>query len=100
MIGIVAAGEPSQTGMTWQDVTFILGITVVVFFVGAFLVWQIFVTWRARAAVSREDAYRKLAEDISASQTRSADDLARTRAELTDIRERLAEIERMLREVE
>lgn len=57
------------------------------------LIWQIFGTWRARMAVSREEAYRQLAEKAITLQRRIAEDL-------TDVQTRMTAIERLMREVE
>jgi hypothetical protein len=63
------------------------------------IVWQLFATWRARMSVAREDAYRSLAEESTRSQQRVADRLESVATELSDIRQRTAELERLLKEV-
>ena len=63
------------------------------------LIWQGMATWRARMSVAREAAYRQLADDAVRANERTADRLERTVAELTEIRQRTAELERMLKEV-
>ena len=63
------------------------------------IVWQGFATWRARMSVAREDAYRALAEESNRSHQRTADRLESVVAELSDIRQRTAELERLLKEV-
>jgi type VI protein secretion system component VasK len=56
------------------------------------VVWQVAVTWRARIVASRDRAYQQLAEEAVATQRQAAADLA-------DLRERVASIEKLLREV-
>ena len=57
-----------------------LGFQTIVFLAVAalilILVWQGFATYRARASVAREDAYRKLAEEAAAAQKETAAALA------------------------
>ena len=72
-----------------------LGFQTIVFLAVAalilILVWQGFATYRARASVAREDAYRKLAEEAAAAQKETA-------AALADIRPRIAAIEKLIRD--
>ena len=63
------------------------------------VVWQGFVTWRARASLARDDAYRKLAEQFAAEQRRAAEDQQKISEDLGDLRARVAAIEKLLREV-
>lgn len=57
------------------------------------VIWQIFTSRRAHAALARDEAYRKLAEQATEVQQRTADDL-------TDLRQRVQRIEKILSEVE
>lgn len=61
------------------------------------LVWQGFRTWQKRisskAEIARDEAYRKLAEEAILVQTKILE-------ELSDLRVRVASIEKMLREVD
>lgn len=63
-------------------------------------VWQIFASWRARVSVAREDAYRKLAEQSVTTQEQILEEQKRVANHLTDVRTRVENIERILREVE
>ena len=63
------------------------------------VVWQGFVTWRARASIARDDAYRKLAEQFSVAQQRTAEEQQKISDDLGDLRARVAAIEKLLREV-
>ena len=78
-----------------------VGIVAVAFlFAGITIaIWQLFATLRARMAVAREEAYRELAQESTDTQRRTAEALERTVAELTDLRQRTSELERVLKEV-
>ncbi|WP_422365143.1 hypothetical protein [Pelagibius sp.] len=55
---------------------------------------------RARLRAADDGAYRALAEKTSAAQTASAASLASLEADLSDMKTRLAAVEKVLREVE
>ncbi len=55
---------------------------------------------RARLRAAGDGAYRVLAEKTSAAQTASAASLASLEADVTEMKTRLAEVERVLRAVE
>ena len=76
-----------------------LGFFFAIASIGSVLIWQGMVTWRARMSVAREAAYRQLADDSVRAQERTADRLERALAELTELRQRTTEMERMLKEV-
>ena len=80
-------------GMIFALVMFAL-ITVLI----AVVVWQGFATWRARASVAREEAYRKLAEQSSAAQRRTAEEQQKISEDLGDLRAQVAAIEKLLRD--
>jgi hypothetical protein len=56
------------------------------------VVWQVAATWRARMLAARDQAYQRLVEESVATQRRVATDLA-------DVKARVVEIEKLLREV-
>jgi hypothetical protein len=85
--------------MGWTEVVFLLGSCAVMTAAVIVLVWQGFATWRARMSIAREEAYRKLAEQATQAQSRAADRLDQTVTELAELRRRVAELERMLKEV-
>jgi HAMP domain-containing protein len=90
----------AETGTSWPDAAItIAGIALSAVFVFV-VVSQVFATWRARVSAAREDAYRKLAEQATEAERRTADGLERTASELGELRARTAELERMLKEVE
>lgn len=89
---------PGQTG--WPEA--LIAIVSIAFLFGGIVVviWQLFATWRARMLVAREEAYRKLAEQATEAQTRTAEAMEKAAAELALIREATNEMQRLLREVE
>ena len=72
---------------------------VMVGIVIAVAIWQGMATWRARMSIAREEAYRKLAENSEATNSRTADLLASMKNDLADLRSRTAEMERLMKEV-
>lgn len=50
---------------SWPDAAIAISGVVLVGAVVVVVVWQALATWRARIAVSREAAYRKLAEETA-----------------------------------
>jgi hypothetical protein len=70
------------------------GVIVVVVIV------QLAATWRARASAAREEAYRRLAEESTQAQQRTAQQLAQVLAELAALQERTSQLQRVLKEVE
>ncbi|MEX0762382.1 MAG: hypothetical protein WD208_12735 [Dehalococcoidia bacterium] len=83
----------------WADVVFVLGVLLLGAALIAIVIWQIFATARAKMSVAREAAYRKLAEEATQAQVSTAVAMDKALAELTEIRRRTAEMERMLKEV-
>ena len=61
---------------------------------------QVFSSYRAKMSITREEAYRKLAEQATNAEQKSADEQQKAAKALEDIHLRLAAIEKMLREVE
>jgi hypothetical protein len=87
----------------WGSVIFIITIIVIVALVVSLLIWQIFRTRQTRmmsdARVAEANAYRTLAEEAASAQSRTAAELASLSETVTDLRNRVASIERMLAEV-
>ncbi|BCB73988.1 hypothetical protein GCM10022251_12040 [Phytohabitans flavus] len=86
--------------MTWQEV--VMGTTAILFtlVIVVVMIVQLGATWRARQSVSREEAYRRLAEDAATAQRDVAQRLAAVQGELSALRERTDALERLLKEVE
>jgi hypothetical protein len=85
--------------MEWSQAIFIIGIFTAMLAAATVVVWQLLVTWRSRMSIAREEAYRKLAEQVAEAQAKTADSLETATADLADLRRRMAEVERMLKEV-
>lgn len=84
---------------SWPDALIaIAGIVVVAAIIGIVL-WQIFGTGRTAISSSAMREYRKLAEDATAAQARTADALEQLAAELKELSTGTRELERMLKEV-
>lgn len=88
----------------WGSVFFVLGIMAIVAMVVVILIWQIFRTKQStiesRATIAHEEAYRRLAEEATSVQNRTAAELNQLTEGMADLRVRVTNIERLLREVE
>jgi hypothetical protein len=73
-------GTVMAASTSWPDAAIAIAGIALVASVSVVVVWQALATWRARIAVTREEAYRKLAEQ--------------TARELHEINERVAGAER------
>ena len=91
--------DGSDDGFGWPLAIFLVGFFICIAIVLVAAIWQGFATYRARVSVAREGAYRQLADDAIRAQERTADRLDRAVADLAEIRQRTAELERMLKEV-
>jgi Tfp pilus assembly protein PilO len=56
-------------------------------------------SWAERLRASRETSYRELADRLAGAQTANAASLAAMQADLTEIKAKLASIDKVLREV-
>jgi hypothetical protein len=105
---LVTAQVESEAGNEvwdgWGSVFFVLGFMAIIAMVSVVLIWQVFRTRQAtiesRARIAQEEAYRRLAEEATSVQNRTAAELAQLTEGMADLRVRVATIERMLREVE
>lgn len=77
---------------------FVVAISAIVALVIIVATWQYFATVRARASVAREDTY--LAARAAEAQEKTSRELERLAADTADLRDRVAAIEKVLREVE
>jgi len=84
---------------SWSEA--VIGATAVAGFFGLLIVavWQLAASWRARISVAREEAYRKMAEEVVAAQRQTTQALEQMATELAGLRARTTEVERMLKEV-
>ena len=81
-------------------IIFVIALFTLITVLIVVLVWQAFATWRARASVAREEAYQKLAERSTAAQERTAEEQQKISEGLVELRTRVNNIEKLLREVE
>jgi hypothetical protein len=85
---------------SWPEAAVAMAGVFLVLAVAVALIVSIASTVRARMSVQRELAYRKLAEDSAGAQHRTADQLERAIAELSELRTRTGELERLIKAVE
>ena len=78
---------------------FTIALLVMITVVIVVVIWQSFVTKRARMSVEREEAYRKLAEHANGAMQKTAEVQQKIAEGVDELRTRVAEIEKMLREV-
>ncbi|MDJ1138047.1 hypothetical protein [Streptomyces iconiensis] len=64
------------------------------------VVWQIAATWRARMLAAREERYKKLAEKYAQLLEDNVELHRRSIEELTQARQSIASMEKMMREIE
>ena len=86
--------------MGWAEAVFVLGSFLAIMAAVIVIAWQAFVTWRSRMSIAREEAYRKLAEQVTLSRSKTSEGLEKATAELSDLRQRMSEVERILKEVD
>lgn len=77
-----------------------IGIFAFVTIVVTITIWQLFATWRAKAALTREAEYKELTAQVVRGQEESNRQLADLTGQLTDLRTRMTQLERVLTEVE
>jgi hypothetical protein len=85
--------------MGWAEAVIPLGFFLAITSAVIVIAWQGFVTWRSRMSIAREEAYRNLAEQVTQAQSKTAEYLEKATVELSDLRQRMAEVERMLKDV-
>jgi Na+-transporting methylmalonyl-CoA/oxaloacetate decarboxylase gamma subunit len=85
--------------VSWSEALIGATAVIAVFAFLAVAVWQVAAILRARFSPAREEAYRKMAEDVLAAQRETTRALEQMTAELAGLRERTTEVERMLKEV-
>lgn len=87
-------------GTSWPDAAIAIAGILMIVTITVVVIIQLFATARARMSVQREAAYRQLVEEAALAQSRTADQLGRATTELIELRQRTAEVERVLKEVE
>lgn len=89
-----------MSGHDLAEVAGAVGIFVFITTVVTVIIVQVSTTMRAKAALAREDEYRKLAERAVQLQEATAGRLATIDDQLGETQSRLASIERILKQVE
>jgi hypothetical protein len=88
----------------WGSVIFVICIVAIIAAVVVFLIWQLSKSAQARnanaAMAAQGEAYRKLAEQSATAQEHLSAELATLNASMSNLRERVASMEKMMREVE
>jgi biopolymer transport protein ExbB/TolQ len=79
---------------------FVLGLLALITILIVVVIWQSFTTRRARMSVEREEAYRRLAEQLTNAQQINAQEQHNLSKSVDEIQTRIAAIEKLLREVE
>lgn len=87
-------------GHDLAEVAGAIGIFALVTTVIAVAITQLGATWRAKAALAREQEYRTLADTATRAQEETAARLAETREQLSELTSRMTSVERVLKEVE
>jgi hypothetical protein len=77
----------------WQEIIGVTGVFVLITVVLSIAIVQLAATWRAKAALAREEGYRALAEKAVRAQEE-------TERQLREVRQSLRSIEHVLKEVD
>jgi len=80
-------------------ITAIAAGSLMITIIAGIATWQLIGAWRTRMAVGREKAYQELSDEMAKSQRRTDLNVQRLLDEMVELRNRTAEIERMLQEV-
>jgi hypothetical protein len=80
-------------------ITAIAAGSIMITIIAGIAAWQLIGAWRTRMSVGRERAYQELSEEMAKSQRRTETATQRLLDEMVELRNRTAEIERMLKEV-
>jgi hypothetical protein len=89
-----------MSGHAGGEIAGAIGISLVVASVLTTLIWQFGATIRARAALAREQEYRRLAEKSVAAQEAAEQRLGELTDRLGDIRSRVDSLDRILKQVD
>lgn len=84
----------------WPEALVAIGGILLVTAISVVLIWQIFKTGRAGIMSGREKAYLQLVEETTELQRTIKEELGRSNEVLADLQKRVAEIERVLKDVE
>jgi len=84
----------------WTEVVGAIGIFTLLTVVITVTIVQLATSWRAKAALAREDGYRSLAESAVRTQEGTERQLAELGNRLTELDARMTSLERILKDVE
>lgn len=90
----------TDNGTEWPEAMIATAGVLMVTAIIVIVIWQIAASWRARVSVERETAYRELAGQSATLQEQLLAEQQRVASELGDVKTRVENIERILREVE
>lgn len=98
------SGEPdSNVWAGWGSVILVCGVVFLVFAIAALFLWQGMKDGRERmmfeVSNERDDLFRKLADRATASQEQFAETQLQITREIADMRQRIAAMEKMMKEV-
>jgi F0F1-type ATP synthase membrane subunit b/b' len=85
-----------MSGTAWG---LVFVVVIAITFIVAIVIWQAMRTHHEATAASHDDAYRVIAEEATAAAKQNAEAQQRIAAELADLRNRIAAIEKLLSEV-
>jgi len=104
---LVAAQVDTETNDVWEgwgSVILVVGIIALVGAIIAMVLWQGMKLAQtriaSRTAIAQDEAYRTLAAQATAAQQKTADEQGRIAQELSNLRARTGELERLLKQVE
>jgi hypothetical protein len=89
-----------MTANDWSEVVGTFGVFALVIAVAVVAIWQGAATWRARAALAREQEYRTLADRSALVLESTERQLAEIGGRLAEMQSRLQSVERVLKDVE
>ena len=89
-----------MSGHAWAEIVGAAGIFTLLTTVISITIVQVATSWRAKAALAREDEYRKLAETSVRTQENTERLLTQLGERLAGMEARMASVERVLSEVE
>ncbi|PZG02556.1 hypothetical protein [Micromonospora deserti] len=89
-----------MSGQDWTEVVGAIGLIALITTVISVTIVQLGATWRAKAALAREAEYRQLTEAVVQTQEVTERRLADLGERFGTMQARLAEIERVLKQVE
>jgi chromosome segregation ATPase len=84
----------------WSDALIAVAGIAMITILGGIITWQLFATGRAGLQGRREGEYRKLVEELAATQRETTAELQQANEALAQLREQTRELETALKEVD